>query len=466
LIGCGISALATAERLTAEQSTTSADIYRLMDATPDRVHNSALYSKVSTSESHFTEQAFSLAADRSGTVGPGDRVTLTATMTSLKTGTPLTARSHEIDVSRLLDDARISTITATAGSAERRGDAIVWSSDGPIPSGAVVTVTLQAIVTGGGDRDLRAVIDGPTGSTTFPFDLPAGPRSNCQTVPAPAGPAGVPGILIWINRQLFIAGDVAAMGPATFASTMGPCAVVLAVREPAPVIPDAGGPYRIDEGAASLALDSTGTVAGSAAEYRWDVNDDGAVDITGAAPVLNAQRLAELGLGDGPASKNVSLNVTEGSVSRAASTIITVNNLPPAVTVARPAGDAIAGRPVSITLTADDPWLPDVALPDYRIDWGDGTVETVGTSTPRHGYREAGSYRVVATVTDKDGAVSAPARLTLVVDPAGPAVPSLPATGDGGVPRIAGVAGLLLLAAGTVLLMASGLINRVRGSVS
>ncbi len=462
---CLIGVLATADRPTTAQSTTNADLYQLMDATPANVHDSALYRNVSTSESDFTQQAFSLTADRSGSVSAGDVVTFTATMTSLKTGTALTARSHVIDLSRLLDDADLSpTITSSTGSAVLSGDTIVWSSGAAIPNGAVVTVTFQATVKAGGDADLRTVVDGPTSTATLAFNLNNGPRSNCQTVPAIPNRPGQ-GDAIWANRQLLSAATVAAMQPALFASTLGSCAVVLHVGLLAPdVVADAGGPYRIDEGAASLTLDATGTLAGPTAVYSWDLDGDGNFDdVTGVTPTLTATHLAGLDLGDGPASRVVTLRVTEDVTIETAQATITVDNLPPTVTAVGPTGHARVGTAVSVTLTASDPWPPDVAVPQYRIDWGDGTVQSTTTDTPQHTYSRAGSYPVTVTVTDKDDAVSAPAHLTIVVDPAvsptGTPTPTstatpppLPATGAGPMPLLAAGVGLVLLAAGSVLL--------------
>ena len=79
-----------------------------------------------------------------------------------------------------------------------------------------------------------------------------------------------------------------------------------AVTHTVEVIADAGGPYTIGEGDA-LTLDATASVAGPAATYTWDVNDDGTFgDATGATPTLTWAELEALGItnGDGTAQSD------------------------------------------------------------------------------------------------------------------------------------------------------------------
>ena len=121
------------------------------------------------------------------------------------------------------------------------------------------------------------------------------------------------------------------------------------------VIADAGGPYTIGEGDA-LTLDATASVAGPAATYTWDVNDDGTFgDATGATPTLTWAALEALGItnGDGTASP-ITVQVTEASSTSTAETTLTVTNTAPTVTIDGPS-TAVVGVPVTLKVGAVDP---------------------------------------------------------------------------------------------------------------
>ncbi|MEU4767942.1 PKD domain-containing protein [Actinosynnema sp. NPDC023794] len=464
---CLVGVLATADRPSQSQTTTNADLYRQMDVTDETLHNSSLYSYAVTSESDFTQQDFGLTTDRPGTVAHGDVVGYELTMRSLRHTSTLTARSHEIDVSGLLDDADVGdAITTSTGSAALTDDKIVWTSDGAaIAAGAVVTLAFTATFHGGGDGDARAVVNGPTGSASWPFNLHNGPRSNCQTVPGAQG-------YVWVDGHLMPGAELAALTAEEFATVAGECAVVQRVG--VTVAADAGGPYELDEGAASLTLDASRTVAPPDALYAWDLDGDGEYDdATGPQPTVTARQLAEFGLGDGPAVGSARLLVTAGrTLAETAETTVTVRNLPPSVTVEAPP-EAVAGTPVTVALRATDAWPPDVAAPRHTIDWGDGTVEVVTTDTPSHTYSGPGAYVVTVTVRDKDGADSAPATATIAVSPvAAPSPPTdtaetagmLPVTGVGGDLPATAAAGLVLLVVGVALVVRGR--RRRRGPVS
>ena len=100
----------------------------------------------------------------------------------------------------------------------------------------------------------------------------------------------------------------------------------------APPVPDAGGPYIVDEGH-SIALSATATdVAGDALTYEWDFDGDGAYnDATGANPVFDATNV------DGPAVITVMLRVSdEDGASAFDAATITVANVPPRIDAGGP----------------------------------------------------------------------------------------------------------------------------------
>ena len=80
---------------------------------------------------------------------------------------------------------------------------------------------------------------------------------------------------------------------------------------------DAGGPYEIDEGQ-SLTLDASGSTASAGAAYQWDVDGDGDFDesVTGVNPTIPWSQLVGLGIDDGPDRRTVTVQVSEGGVSR------------------------------------------------------------------------------------------------------------------------------------------------------
>jgi hypothetical protein len=193
------------------------------------------------------------------------------------------------------------------------------------------------------------------------------------------------------------------------------------VEEPT-IVADAGGPYTIAEGE-DLPLDASATVADASATYSWDVNGDGTFgDATGVSPTLSWADLNALGIVDGPTMiTDVAVQVTVGVTTRTSpTTTLTVANAAPTVAVGSSSG--VAGTPVSVALTATDPSPADEAASfTYHIDWGDGSPaqDVVGLSSTSvtHTYASSGTYTVMATATDKDGAVSAPATGVVQVAP-------------------------------------------------
>lgn len=69
---------------------------------------------------------------------------------------------------------------------------------------------------------------------------------------------------------------------------------------------------------------------------------------------------------------------------------------------------SIADAVVTATVQATDP--AGLAGASYRIDWGDGTTPTTGSSaTAQHTYATSGIYSIVVTVTNASGNTSLPA---------------------------------------------------------
>jgi PKD repeat protein len=189
--------------------------------------------------------------------------------------------------------------------------------------------------------------------------------------------------------------------------------------------------------------------------YSWDLNFDGVFgDADGMNPTVTWSQLVNLGLSDGlsdygpntPPGNSYSLvqvRVTDDRGDVFAPGIVTLGlprrvwvlNAPPTATVTGPTA-AVAGQPLTFTLTATDPSPVDQAAGfTYAIDWdGDGTVDQTitgpGEVQVTHTYSAAGTFTVRVTATDKDGGTSTPATVAVTVLPRQVTVSSDAAGGD------------------------------------
>jgi endonuclease/exonuclease/phosphatase family metal-dependent hydrolase len=169
-----------------------------------------------------------------------------------------------------------------------------------------------------------------------------------------------------------------------------------------PPIAGAGGPYAVNEGG-STGVSATGTDnEGDALTYAWDLDNNGTFETAGQSASFSAAAL------DGPATRTVRVQVSDGAATDVAEATVNVGNLAPTATLAAPAS-TFAGFPFALSLTgASDPSAADTAAGfTYAFDCGGGSgygafgpAASAQCATTNTGTRSAG-----ARIRDKDGGV-------------------------------------------------------------
>ncbi len=185
----------------------------------------------------------------------------------------------------------------------------------------------------------------------------------------------------------------------TLTATVSTTATI--AQAPAPIA-RAGGPYSGTEGSA-VHFDGTASSdpRGATLTYQWNFGDGSAI-ADGATP---SHTYADNG------SYTVTLTVSNGSLTGAATATATITNVAPSLgAITGPSLDPVqVGTQVTAGASFTDPGALDTHTGVF--DWGDGTSSSAvvteangsGSASGDHVYSAAGVYSVTLTVTDKDG---------------------------------------------------------------
>ncbi len=229
----------------------------------------------------------------------------------------------------------------------------------------------------------RAVtVNGGTDADTFAFDA-HGEVTN------PANPTTS-------NTSVRVASHSFSMSYSAFESLDINSGALVKVATPATIF---------EGGSLNLSAANTVVPSGQTATYLWDLNGDGVFgDASGVTSTVPWNSLVALGLRDN-GTYRVAAQVTLSNGNKTVgSAIATIADTAPTAS-ATPGGTAKALAPFSLALAATDP-SPTDPIAQWSVNWGDGVTETFFAASPTvfHEYAKRGTYTIVATATDADGA--------------------------------------------------------------
>ncbi len=140
---------------------------------------------------------------------------------------------------------------------------------------------------------------------------------------------------------------------------------------------------------------------------EWDLDGDGRYgDATGPSVQLTWRALNSLGINDDGTYPIAARATNADGFTGEGFTVLVVANRGPAITV-QGATRASVGVDYRLTFSAVD--AGDDRVTDWIIDWGNGTVENLGSGATEatHAYQRAGAAMILVTAVDEDGRWSA-----------------------------------------------------------
>ena len=122
-----------------------------------------------------------------------------------------------------------------------------------------------------------------------------------------------------------------------------------------------------------------------------------------------------------PGNFTVTLTVTDNSGSTGTTTSqVMITDRPPVLTVTASPTNPASGQKVTLSITGSD---PDGTIATIRVDWGDGTVDSLSgaATSDSHAYSYSGSspksYTITVTATDSYSQTSSPVTSSVSVQP-------------------------------------------------
>jgi hypothetical protein len=194
--------------------------------------------------------------------------------------------------------------------------------------------------------------------------------------------------------------------------------VSVAVNSFAPTL-SISGPTGINEGSLyTLSLSSFGSGASAISGWTITWGDGSAAQVVTANPTSVTHTFA-----DGLATRTISATATDGTttVSAGNTVNVTVNNVPPALTISG-LTSVNEGSLFTLNLSSSDPGADTIS--QWTINWGDGTATQTVTGNPpsvTHTFADGNVIRtIIATATDEDGTFAASSTFAVIVNNVAP----------------------------------------------